>query len=365
MSSMFAFDGSGSLNKLDLQLYEKEAHLQDLIARYPQLLVGDLGSIDDSPRWMLVKREFKVPGVIDTGGRFSLDAVFLDQDGIPVLVEVKRASNTQIKREVVGQILDYAQGFLASVAPGTLRSLFLERCGSEQNAAKELNDHLLDGMSHDEFWEAVASNLRERKLQLVIVADEVPQELYRILDFLDEKMPSIEVFAVSIKQYANKETTTRFMLSEAKRLGGRLRPSPENTSSMELSAPKSTNWAELVTFNIDPGMQTILLEEAQTQRTSPSVRKIYYDADGAMRWRLKVQKSSVNMYQQMRFKDDYSIWKSMFPEIRIGTPASGSQLTFNMTRPEELRKFLDYVKSKAAGGLEFLPRGATGEIAPS
>lgn len=157
--------------------------------------------------------------------RYSLDAVFLDQDGVPVLVEVKRASNTQIKREVVGQILDYAQGFLASVAPDTLRSLFLERCGSDETAKNELNDLLVDGTSHDEFWDAVANNLRERKLQLVIVADEVPEELQRILAFLDEKMQSIEVFAVSIKQYVNKETTTRFMLSEAKRLGD-LRRSP-------------------------------------------------------------------------------------------------------------------------------------------
>ena len=31
-----------------------------------------------------------------------------DQDGIPTLVEVKRGSNAQVRREVVGQLLDYA-----------------------------------------------------------------------------------------------------------------------------------------------------------------------------------------------------------------------------------------------------------------
>jgi hypothetical protein len=32
----------------------------------------------------------------------------LDQDAIPAIVEVKRSTDTRIRREVVGQMLDYA-----------------------------------------------------------------------------------------------------------------------------------------------------------------------------------------------------------------------------------------------------------------
>jgi hypothetical protein len=49
-----------------------------------------------------------VPGSDESLGRFSLDHLFLDQDGIPTLVEVKRSSDTRIRREVIGQMLDYA-----------------------------------------------------------------------------------------------------------------------------------------------------------------------------------------------------------------------------------------------------------------
>ena len=42
------------------------------------------------------------------GNRWSLDHLFLDQEGIPTLVEVKRGTDTRIRREVVGQMLDYA-----------------------------------------------------------------------------------------------------------------------------------------------------------------------------------------------------------------------------------------------------------------
>ena len=40
--------------------------------------------------------------------RWSVDHLLLDQDAIPTLVEVKRSSDSRIRREVVGQMLDYA-----------------------------------------------------------------------------------------------------------------------------------------------------------------------------------------------------------------------------------------------------------------
>ena len=43
-----------------------------------------------------------------SGDRWSADHLFLDQDGIPTLVEVKRRKDTRIRREVVGQMLEYA-----------------------------------------------------------------------------------------------------------------------------------------------------------------------------------------------------------------------------------------------------------------
>lgn len=361
MPSMFAYDGASTLSKLDLHAYEKEFHLQELISRFPELLVADLVSVEDSPRWMLVEREFKVPGVIDTGGTFKLDAVFLDQDGTPVLVEVKRAANTQIKREVVGQILDYARCFLDNVDSNSLRSRFVARCGGEEAASSELSRHLLGAMSPEEFWDSVTESLKSRRLRLVIVADDIRPELRLLLQFLDEQMDSIEIFAVKVSQYVNKDLNTRFMLSEATRLQDPARPTAR--AEVPAPAPQSSNeWSEIVKFNRDPAMQEILLREALVQRTSPTVRKIYYDADGVMRWRLQVQRRDVNMYQQMRFEGDYARWKGMFPGIEIRLPGDGSQLSFNLRNPEELEKFLQFAKSADAEKLRFLPRGVKGEM---
>ena len=40
--------------------------------------------------------------------RWSLDHLFLDQEGIPTFVECKRSTDTRARREVVAQMLDYA-----------------------------------------------------------------------------------------------------------------------------------------------------------------------------------------------------------------------------------------------------------------
>lgn len=49
-----------------------------------------------------------IPNDENGGAIWSIDYLFLDQNGIPTLVEVKRSTDTRIRREVVGQMLDYA-----------------------------------------------------------------------------------------------------------------------------------------------------------------------------------------------------------------------------------------------------------------
>ncbi len=96
------------LTPMEETAYENEDILQVLLARYPDLLPGDQITPENPRRWLLVKREMEVPGEEREGGRFSLDHLFLDQDGIPTFVECKRASDTRTRREVVAQMLDYA-----------------------------------------------------------------------------------------------------------------------------------------------------------------------------------------------------------------------------------------------------------------
>jgi hypothetical protein len=64
-------------------------------------------------------------------GRWSLDHLFLDQDAVPTLVEVKRSSDTRIRREVVGQLIDYAANAVVYWPVEALRGAFESRLERE------------------------------------------------------------------------------------------------------------------------------------------------------------------------------------------------------------------------------------------
>ena len=106
--AIFLIHGDGHLMEMNEQGYVSEDVLQTLLARYPNLLAGDQINSEAPRRWLLVSREASLPSEENGAGRWAVDHLFLDQDAIPTLVEVKRSSDTRIRREVVGQMLDYA-----------------------------------------------------------------------------------------------------------------------------------------------------------------------------------------------------------------------------------------------------------------
>jgi len=73
--------------------YPKEEDVQKFLEEYWDLLPGDQIDPDRPRRWLLVKREMGVPGGQEESDRWSLDHLFLDQDGIPTFVECKLAVN--------------------------------------------------------------------------------------------------------------------------------------------------------------------------------------------------------------------------------------------------------------------------------
>lgn len=183
------------------QAYDSEELLQTLLAKYPSLLAGD--QLAGSPRrWLLVKREAGVPDREAGGSRWSLDHLFIDQEAVPTLVEVKRSDDTRIRREVVGQMLDYAANGVVYWPAERLRSDFETRCAKEGKDADEVfRESLGDEIELERFWDEVEQNLRSGRVRLVFVSDLIPSELRRVIEFLNERMSPTEVVGVEIKQY--------------------------------------------------------------------------------------------------------------------------------------------------------------------
>lgn len=194
-TSVFVIDGENRLRELNASAYDSEDLFQSLLGEHPAILREASGP---TGRLLLVRREAPVPEAEDSGGRWSLDHLFLDRDGVPVLVEVKRASDTRARREVVAQMLDYAANGVAYWPTEQLAEAYAKTAGEE---AEVRLAEFLDGGDVESFRRQVEANLRSGRVRMVFVADRIPKELRRIVEFLNEQMRPAEVLAIEVEQY--------------------------------------------------------------------------------------------------------------------------------------------------------------------
>jgi hypothetical protein len=205
---IFLLRGDDELVPMTAQPYDTEDVLQALLARFPDLLAGDQLGGAAPRRWLLISRETAVPSEEDGAGRWSLDHLFVDQDAVPTLVEVKRSSDTRIRREVVGQMLDYAANAVVYWPIETVIQAYQRRCERDGlDPETEIAAVLSPDQDADTFWEQVAANLQAGRVRLVFVADEIPRELRRIVEFLNEQMTA-HVIAIEVKQYVGDGVKT-------------------------------------------------------------------------------------------------------------------------------------------------------------
>lgn len=207
MDSDMFIERDGVLIPMVKTAYGTEDELQHLLELHSELLAGRQ-TAEPVGRIALIKREAGVPDAVGGGDRWSLDHLFIDQYGVPTLVEVKRATDTRIRREVVGQMLDYAANAALHWTSQRLRDDFESTCATRGIDPMAETWRLLGGGDEgadddkvDQFWQQVSSNLRSGHMRLLFVADQIPAELRRIIEFLNERMNPTEVLGVEVRHY--------------------------------------------------------------------------------------------------------------------------------------------------------------------
>lgn len=200
---LFHIDGSNNLTAMSVPPYDAEDILQGLVEQHPDLLAGGQMDPANPRRLLLVKREHGVPDRDAGHDRWSVDHLFVDQDAVPTLVEVKRSSDTRIRREVVGQMLDYAANGVRYWPAADLLAAY-------EGTQRGLGNDPLEGVvgltedpeaTVEAFFVRVVDNLRAGRIRMVFVADLIPKELRAIVEFLNEQLNPAEVLAVEVKQY--------------------------------------------------------------------------------------------------------------------------------------------------------------------
>lgn len=201
----------GALEAVEETPFSSEDEFQALIAEHPELLDGEQIRPGDARRWILVTRE---KGIAESSGgaaKWAVDHLIIDQDAVPTLAELKRGSNPEIRRTIIGQLLEYAAHASETWTAEELRAAF-ERGARAQG--RDPGDELATLLQTegetvaDDFWESVSTNLAAKRLRLLFVADDIPDPLARVVGFLNAQMPSIEVLAVEIKRFHGKSGQT-------------------------------------------------------------------------------------------------------------------------------------------------------------
>lgn len=204
-AAIYLLQNEDTLVAMSSAPYDSERLLQDLLAKYPDLLAGEQMDSETPRRWLLVSQELPLPSEEGGGGRWAVDHLFLDQDGVPTIVEVKRCSDSRIRREVVGQMLDYAANAVVYWPVEDLRARYE---AASAGSSQVMGEFLGDGVDPGEFWQRVKTNLQAGRVRMVFVADRVPPELRRIVEFLNLQMDPAEVLALEVEQFVGSGLRT-------------------------------------------------------------------------------------------------------------------------------------------------------------
>src|ERR1035438_2877460 len=109
MPNIYVVNESGTTEEMErVRCKDEKRELQDILTHNSGLLAGDEIDPEDPCRWMLIKREMPVPDPSTGSNRWSIDFLFVDQNAMLTFVECKRFDDTRSRREVIGQVLEYA-----------------------------------------------------------------------------------------------------------------------------------------------------------------------------------------------------------------------------------------------------------------
>ena len=190
---------------------------------------------------LLIRREQPIPDREDGGGQWAIDHLFVTRSAVPVLVELNRAVDTRLRREVVGQLLDYAANGTVYWQGGRIAESFAATMTKQgRDPDVELSNFLGDNADPQLFWEQVDANFAAGRIKLVFVADTIPRELARIVEFLNEQMKA-DVRAVELSWFESESGVTALV---PRTIGETARAQNEKAARSALPPIARESWIE-------------------------------------------------------------------------------------------------------------------------
>lgn len=172
--------------------FPDEAALHSLVEAAPQML-----PLAGAPQLVVLGREVRL-------GNGYADLVAVEPTGRLVVIEVKLARNAEARRAVVAQILTYA-AYLRGLEPSTLETEVLGdhlyRRGYETiSAAMAANDQA-GSFDDSGFAEGLTECLVQGRFRLILVLDEAPEELIRLVGYLEAVSDKLLIDLITVSAY--------------------------------------------------------------------------------------------------------------------------------------------------------------------
>lgn len=175
-------------------------HLHKLIEHNLDLLPGEQIDPDDPVRWLLIKSEVPVEDPESGVQRWSLDLLLADQWAKPALVECKLVKNAEIRKEMIGQAIEYAAN-----AQHYWDAESLKRYAEATHGGRERLDELIGNLhwpsGTDDYFDALVKNLKQGLFRIVFAVDHAPHRLRSTVEFLNQELQDIEALVVEVQRY--------------------------------------------------------------------------------------------------------------------------------------------------------------------
>lgn len=232
--------------RLDHTKYSAEAHLQDILYRDPDVIpIEDIPSQSDLSPIRLMLREVGLPGSGNT------DLIGVDKNGYIFIIETKLARNPEAKRQVIGQILEYA-AFLHEKGIDWLNNVVRKQ--KEGLGIMEYFEKLNEpDWDREKFEQNLSDNLNGGTFKLFIAVDEMNPDLQRVINYMSNVL-EVEIYALELRHFGD-DTGMEILVPDVH--GGKKRPT---------SQPRKT-WTES-TFFEDAGKRV-------DDVTLTTLRKLY------------------------------------------------------------------------------------------
>ena len=194
-------EGKGKWTQVKEHKFENESALQNILYNSPEIIpIEKLGENLLQP--IVFIKEAGLPGSGNT------DLIGIDEQGGITIIECKLAVNREIRRQVIGQVLEYA-AYLWQMTYDQFENVCRKAEGWEDNLAHIIGgkiEKVEEEWSEDNFIDNVASGLEAGDFRLIIAVDALNDELRRIIEFVNSRgEDSPQIYALEMRQFETPE----------------------------------------------------------------------------------------------------------------------------------------------------------------